>query len=559
MPTETGGQPARRFAAPAPPTDAEVLRRNAVERLKRERHPLEIRQQFGRLIAAGYEGVAEEDMVRLQWYGLYHDKPKVGTFMLRVKVPGGRLAPAQLRVIGGLSRRYGRDEGELTTRQNIQLHWLTLPDLPEVFATLDQAGLNLPGACGDTVRNITGCPVAGLTHDEPFDTSPFVEAAAAFFSGHPAYSDLPRKQKVTIAACPHQCNAPEINCIALVGTRNAAGEPGFGVRVGGGLSTAPRISRDLGVWIPADVAGMLEVLRAITDVWAEDTRYRISRAKARLKFAVDDLGADGYRERVEKRLGRRLPSFRCPAPVPGPQLHLGITAQRQPDRFVLGVPVFLGVCRGTQMEALADLAQACGAGIRLTRQQNLLLTDVPGARVDELRRRLAEIGFPLEGDGLRGAAVGCTGSPLCNYAVGETKSKLAQMVAQLETTFGAAVADLRLHLDGCPHACAQHFVGDIGLQGTSVRRGTEKIEAYDIFLGGGQGAEAAIGRALVRRVPTDVVTEYVGRLVGAYVRERRPGETYRAFFARKGDPALVAIAAGSPSAAEGMEEVPHHG
>ena len=558
MATETGGFPARRSAMPASPSDADILRRNAIERLKRQSHPLEIRHQFDRLIAAGYEAVSEEDIVRLQWYGLYHDKPKVGSFMLRVRVPGGRLSPAQLRVIGGLSRRYGRDEGELTTRQNIQLHWLTLSDLPDVFATLEQAGLNLAGGCGDTVRNITGCPLAGLTQDELFDTSPFVRAAAEFFQGHPQYSNLPRKHKITISACPHQCNAPEINCIALVGARNTAGEPGFAVRVGGGLSTAPRISRDLGVWIPADVETTIEVLRAIIDVWSEDNRYRLSRAKARLKFAVDDLGAEGYRDQVEARLGRRLPSFTCPTAAAGAQHHLGVTPQKEPGRFAVGFPVFLGVFRGTQMEALADLVEGYGGGIRLTRQQNFLLTDVPAARLADVRAQVAAIGFPLEVNGLRGSAIGCTGSPLCNYAVGETKTKLAEMVEQLETTFGAAVEMLRLHLDGCPHACAQHFIGDIGLQGTTLRRGTDTVEAYDIFLRGGQGAEASIGRPLVRRVPTDVVTEHVRRLVDAYLRERQPGESYRAFFERKGDAELVAIAAGSGLRAEVTEEVPHH-
>ena len=528
--------------APAP-TMADVLKRNAIERLKQELHPLEIRQRFDQLIATGYEAVPEEDIVRLQWYGLYHDKPKVGTFMLRVKLPAGEVTPAQLRTIAQLSQRYGRDEAELTTRQNVQLHWLTLTDLPAVFDALERAGLSMAGGCGDTVRNITGCPLSGLDAEELFDTRPFVAAAARFFYGNREYSNLPRKHKITIAACPHQCNAPEINCIALVGTRDAAGRNGFAVRVGGGLSTAPRISRDLGVFVPAEQGEVITVLRAVIDVWSTDLKYRMSRAKARLKFAVDDIGPDGYRQRVEANLGRKLADGIAPPPTPGANFHLGVMAQKDPQRRAVGFPVFLGICRGPQLEAIADLAAEHGAGVRLTRQQNLVLTDLAAESVDTVVARMAEIGLRLDVNGLRGSAIGCTGSPLCNYAVGETKTKLAGIVSHLEARFGEAVSTLRLNLDGCPHACAQHFIGDIGLQGTSLR-GSDggKIEAYDIFVRGGQGAEAAIGRPLVRRVPTNLVTGHVERLVEAYLEGRREGESYRAFFERTEDAAILAIA-----------------
>jgi sulfite reductase beta subunit-like hemoprotein len=203
---------------PKPEPDWElVLKRNPVERIKRDKDPLGIRDELPALIAAGYEAVAEEDIVRLQWWGLYHDKPKIGRFMLRIKLPSGRVSPAQLRAIGEVSERFGRGDAELATRQNVQLHWLELASLPDVFAALDAAGLSTAGGCGDTVRNITGCPVQGLAHDELFDASAVVEEAAAFFYGNPDYTDLPRKHKITISACAHACNAPEINCIALVG------------------------------------------------------------------------------------------------------------------------------------------------------------------------------------------------------------------------------------------------------------------------------------------------------------------------------------------------------
>src|SRR5579863_5572182 len=237
-----------------PPADWDlVLKRNPVERLKREKAPLGIRDELPALIAAGYESVAEEDVVRLQWWGLYHDKPKIGTFMLRVKVPAGQLSATALRTIGEVSNRYGRGDGELSTRQNIQLHWLELARLPEVFADLERSGVTTAGGCGDTVRNITGCPVQGIAADELFDASPTVTAAAELFYGNPAWANLPRKHKYSISACPDRCNAPEINCISLIGAVDDDVE-GFAVLVGGGLSSVPRIARPLGVFVPKEEA-----------------------------------------------------------------------------------------------------------------------------------------------------------------------------------------------------------------------------------------------------------------------------------------------------------------
>src|SRR5215213_9016043 len=304
-----------------PPADWDlVLKRNPVERIKRDKAPLGIRDELPALIAAGYEAVAEEDVVRLQWWGLYHDKPKVGTFMLRVKLPSGHLTPAKLRAIGEVSNRYGKGVGELSTRQCIQLHYLKLSELPNVFADLDAAGITTAGGCGDTVRNITGCPVQGIDADELFDATPIVEAAVDTFYGKPEWSNLPRKHKYTIATCPDRCNAPEINDVALIGAVKD-GREGFAVRVGGGLSSVPRIARDMGVFVAKEDA--IEVLGAITSAWSDDLKYRVSRVKARLKFMVDDIGPEGLRERVEARLGRSLEDFDLPRVTAPPHDHLG--------------------------------------------------------------------------------------------------------------------------------------------------------------------------------------------------------------------------------------------
>src|SRR5690348_11586736 len=303
-----------------------VYERNSVERIKRDTPPLAIRDELPALIADGYERMAEENIVRLQWWGLYHDKPKIGTFMLRVKIPSGILSPAKLRAIGEVSNRYGRGDAELTTRQCIQLHWLELAALPGVFADLEAAGITSAGGCGDTVRNITGCPVSGLAADELFDSSPVVERATAEFYGNPAWANLPRKHKYSIASCPDRCNAPEINCVSLVGVLHK-GLEGYAVLVGGGLASVPRLARDLGVFVPKEEA--VEILGAVTSVWSEDLKYRMSRVKARLKFMVDDVGADGLRERVEAKLGRALERFELLPIDVQPSAHIGVHAQKQ--------------------------------------------------------------------------------------------------------------------------------------------------------------------------------------------------------------------------------------
>ena len=521
-----------------------VLKRNPVERLKREKGPLGMLDELPALIAAGYADVAEEDVVRLKWWGLYHDKPKVGTFMLRIKLAAGRLTAQQLRTIGLLSLEHGKGEAELTTRQNVQLHNLRLDALPDVFDALHAAGLTSLGGCGDTVRAITGCPAAGIAEDELFDVTPVLEEAHRFFTGNPEYVDLPRKHKISISACSSRCNAPEINCISLVGVLRD-GEPGFSVLVGGGLSSVPRIAKDLGVFVRPDEA--IPVLRAILDTWRDDLRWRVSRVKSRMKFMVDALGPEGVREEVERRLGYALPSFALPPIEAEPDDHLG--TRTQPDgRTSLGIPVHLGLLGGARMVALADLLEPLGAEVRITRQQNLLLADVPATAVDGVLTALSALELPLGQGGLRGNGIACTGEPHCNYSVTETKTRLDALIVGLEERFGADAAPLRLHLDGCPHACAQHWVADIGFQGTTARDDEgRRGQAYDVYLRGALGPRAAIARPVFRRVPTGELDELVHGLVGGWLAGRTDGESLRAFLDRTTDDELGRLAGREPA------------
>lgn len=554
-----------------------VLKRNVVERLKREKFPTEIRAEIPHLATLGfeaageedalkrallarrmgtgaaapapdadgqrsaYEVITEEDIVRLQWWGLYHDKPRVGYFMMRIKIPGGILRADQLRTIGRLAEKFGRNYAELATRQNVQLHWIRLNDFEEIFETLEANGLTTAGACGDTVRNITSCPVAGISHDELFDVTPVLKEFADFFYGNREYSDLPRKHKITIAADPTQCNGPDFHCIALVGAIKD-GRPGFAFRVGGGLSSAPRIARDLRMFVPIEES--LAVTRAILDIWREEPRYRLSRVKARMKFMVDELGAEGVRAKVVERIGHDFEDFPAPEPV-GEAVHLGIHEQSQDGRTYIGFPVHQGLVNGPQMQQIADLIEPYRGGFRVTRQQNFVLSGVPAERVEEVIAAVAKIGFPIDVNRIRGLGIGCTGQPLCNFAVASTKTRLDEVITHLETTFGKDVEDLRVQVDGCPHACAQHWIADIGLQGTTPReRGPqgEKLEAYEVYLRGGVGKDPQIGKAVIRRVPAAKVTTYVERLVRKYLEDRNPGERFNEYTRRIDDETLIAVA-----------------
>ncbi len=344
----------------------------------------------------------------------------------------------------------------------------------------------------------------------------------------------------------------EINCISLIGTIHE-GREGFAVLVGGGLSSVPRIAQNMGVFVPKEDAN--EILGAITSVWSEDLRYRVSRVKARLKFMVDDIGAAGVRERVEARLGRKLEDYALPAIHVEPSHHLGVHSQKQPGLSYIGVPVHLGLVTGDQMIAIADLAERFGGDIRLTRQQNFIVTGVPDEQVPEAVAELERIGFSLEINPVRGNSIACTGEPHCNFSVAETKTRLGALIDRLDERFGRDIAELRLHLDGCPHACAQHWVGDLGFQGTTARdEGGVRRQAYDIFVRGGLGPDPAIGRSLFRRVPTDELDSAVEGLIAGWLSKRAADEGFSAFTRRATDEELGAFAGLEPARQRVREE-----
>jgi len=512
---------------------------NKVEEFKKAKDGLDVWPDILRYSKLGYEAITPDDMSRFRWYGIYEQIPKNGHFMMRVKVPGGDLTAQQWRVMGESARDYGRDLADLTTRQNIQFHWLTIEQIPEVILKLESAGLTTVGACGDITRNIAGCPVAGIDPDELYDCREMIHKITEYFKGNREFSDLPRKYKMTLGGCLHQCHQPEINDVGVTAVsryKSGKTEIGFHVRVGGGLSTQPKISQQLDIYVEPDKVP--EVIRAVTAIY-RDYGYRERRNHARLKFLVSDWGAEKFRDTLIQELGwtpeRALPNV-APAAPHGD--HVGVHPQKQPGLHWIGVAVLTGRLNAAMMMAAADISDRyCGGSLRTTNQQNMIFPNIPADDLEEAKAAIRGAGFEWDVLPIRKVAIACTGSEFCNLAITETKLRLHEIVDHLEKEL---VWDepLRINLNGCPNACGQHHIGDIGLQGCLARVDGEQVEAYDISLGGRLGEDAQFTRPIERKVPADKVKYALANLLRAYKSGKLPNENFSGFVDRHTDEEL---------------------
>jgi sulfite reductase beta subunit-like hemoprotein len=480
----------------------------------------------------------------MRWYGAYQQKPNQGHFMLRIKVGGGQLTAAQLREIAALSHDYGRDLGDITTRQNIQLHWLTIKDLPPAIDRLHAAGMTTTGACGDVTRNVVGCPVAGLGVEEVADASQVLKSVEARLLGNRKYSNLPRKFKISVSGCHLGCSQPQINDIGLTAVRHRR-DPRlirYDLRVGGGLSTTPRFARALGVLLEEEE--LPDVCEVIAGIF-RDYGNRENRKRARMKFLVDEWGAAKFLEEIEARLGRNLPPWSDDflPPVISDDDHVGIHPQKEEGLVYVGVPVKVGRVNASQMAAVADAADQFGRGrVRLTNHQNLLLLDIPKDSVDALCSSLAKVGLEVKSSQTRRLLVACTGSEFCNLALTETKEIAAKVVDRFEQTFPSGEG-LRIHLSGCPNSCGQFQTGDIGLTGVTFQKKgeEEKIEAYNVFAGGGYGDNPAFARRLALKVPKEDLPDFLVAVQSNFIKRRVNGETFQQFCSRLSDAEVMAL------------------
>ncbi len=529
---------------------------NEIEQWKLARHPLEIADAI--IDTYSKEGPAAiakvpGEVERLKWAGIYPQKQGGDAFMMRVKVPGGFLTAPQAREIGVAadafgegpdgteSRVFGSRYADLTTRQTVQIHWLRIEDIPRIWRRFAAVGLTTVQACGDSSRNVLCCPVSGVDAAEAFDALPIARAVSGFFTGNREYANLPRKFKISVTGCVEDCAQAEINDIGLWPARAADGTLGFNLLVGGGLSDGERMASDVDVFVEQGQA--VEVTRAIAQLFGE-LGNRENRGLARMRYLVQELGPEGFREELAARARFDL--------VPsGVELtrryrgdHVGVHAQKEDGVFYVGCSVPVGRMNGIELVEAARLAETYGDGtLRIGTDQNLVLTGVHGDRLDALLAEDLLVKYsPFPGPFTRGA-VACTGSEFCRYAIVETKERAVKWARFLDAQLAGepvgvppvhgaptpARADagiIRMHFSGCSASCAQPQIADIGLRGEVAHVGDHLSEAVDIGLGGSLGADAGFLDWVEHARPVTEVPDALLRVVRRYQAERREDEPF---------------------------------
>jgi sulfite reductase (ferredoxin) len=528
---------------------------NKNEENKRNDDGLNVRQRILDIYSRyGFDSIDPADLRgRFRWYGLYTqrrpgiDGGKTAVlepeelddryFMLRIRIDGGQLSNDQLRVIADISRRYARSTADVTDRQNIQLHWVQIEDVPAIWDALEAVGLSTTEACGDTPRVILGCPLAGLDADEIIDATPEIAAIGQQYIGDSAFSNLPRKFKSSISGCAAQCAIHEINDVAFVGVLNEAGDAGYDLWVGGGLSTNPMIGRRLGAFVPPGQVS--EVWAGVTGLF-RDYGYRRLRHRARIKFLVADWGPEKFREVLEKEyLGYALPDGPAPAAPPhGIRDHVGVHQQRDGNYYVGFAPT-VGRLSGDMLDVIAGLAAEYGSGrVRTTTEQKMVILDVPPDRTEELVAALDQAGLPARPSAFRRHTMACTGIEFCKLAIVETKARAADLIAELERRLPGFDSPVTINVNGCPNSCARIQTADIGLKGSLVTGpdGTQ-VEGFQVHLGGalggGDGSGSGFGRKLRGlKTTAEDLPGYVERVLRRFQAGRDPGESFAAWTAR---------------------------
>jgi sulfite reductase (ferredoxin) len=561
----------------APPAkEVKETKAQRSERLKLAKNPWEAWDEVREYAKQGRESVLPEwTGLYFKWWGVYTQGDGLGVtggvggegkatefFMMRIGLPNGLLTSHQLRVIGGLTKKYARNLADITTRQNIQLHWLTISALVEVTDALTEIGLTPKGACGDVVRNVTGCPIAGLDHHELIDASPLAVEIAHFLTANPEFYNLPRKFKISVTGCPLWCSYPEINDVALTAIKRGE-EIGYTLRVGGGLSTEPHIAVRIPAFIPQSKA--LEVVTAVVEIFKEQSALRENRTRARIKYLFMRHGwtAETMLEAIEAKLGYKLdPSPVSEDIVPDDVYrdHIGVTPQKQSGLSAVGASVMGGRLSGDQLEALADLAEKHGDGqLRATIMQNILVVNVKNENVRALIADLHALDLRVEVSPFWRGAVACTGTEFCKLAIAETKAFSKWLTAEMEERLPGFDQQIKLHVTGCTNSCGQSWIADIGLEGKKIKKDGKSVDAFYFCVGGAVGKNANIARQIGYRAAAEDCPEAIERLLRGYLAVREPGEDLRAYFARTSDEELRAQLNGAVVAAVERDPAPAGG
>jgi ferredoxin-nitrite reductase len=515
---------------------------NKVEKIKLQRHPLEVQQSvidtYSKDLSAMDDVPGEVE--RLKWVGVYPQKQGGDAFMMRVKVPGGVLTPEQTKVIGKIAvdfangpipnPHFGNNFLDLTTRQDVQMHWIKMENVPEIWRRLEEAGITTVQACGDSARNVLCCPVSGLDHEEVIDAYPVAQAISDYFTGNREYANLPRKFKMSVTGCLEDCAQAEINDIGMLPARLEDGTIGFNLRVGGGLSDGPRMASDIDVFVRPEEA--VEITRGIAQVFGE-LGDRENRWTARMRYLVQRIGPEAFREELQKRVSVEL----TPA---GEDLtkhyrgdHVGVHAQKD-GLYYVGLNVPVGRMSGEQFAEAGRLAEKYGSEVRLATDQNLVITGVPEDRIDELLTEpLLERYSPNPGAFERGV-VACTGSEFCRFGIVETKIRAVEWAREMDERVGDVGQEaVRMHFSGCSASCAQPQIGDIGFRGETAKTQTSIVEGVDIGLGGSLGRDAAFIDWVAGAKPTDEVPDALVSVFETFKEEARGGERFHEWARRK--------------------------
>jgi sulfite reductase (ferredoxin) len=539
-----------------------------VERLKREKNAWEHFDEIRAFARQGHASIPPE------WLGTYFRSWGVYTqgdgggvvggkngegkatpfFMVRIRVPNGLLSSRQARTIADLAERHARGVADITVRQNFQFHWVTIESLPEVLETLWRVGLSTTGACGDVVRNITGCPLAGFDAHEYCDASPLATELNGQLGGNSEFYNLPRKFKVSITGCQSWCTYPEINDVGLTAVtrkRVHGDEVGFSLRVAGGLSTDPHLGVRLNAFVRWEQA--VPVVRGVAELFRQSEVLRQNRERARLKFLFLQHGwtADSFLAELQDRLGFALdPAEPEELPSDIHRDHVGVHAQKQPGFSYVGANVLRGRIAPEQLRTAADLSDRYADGhLRNTIMQNLLIVNVPNQHASRVAGELTTVGLPVRASAFARGTVACTGSEFCKLALTETKSFARWLTEELDQRLPGFQEQLKLHITGCPNSCGQHWIADIGIEGKKIKQDGRMIDAYYFCVGGSVGEFASIARPVGYRCAASDVPDAIERLLREFNEQRAPGENLRRFFARHSNDQIRGLLAGDLVAA----------
>jgi ferredoxin-nitrite reductase len=515
------------------------------ERIKLEKNPLAMWDDIAANAAAGRfpEG---DDVFRYKAHGLFYVAPVQDAFMLRCRIPGCMLTAHQFRGLARLAEQYGGGYADITTRGNIQIREIGARHALDILTGLYDIGLTSKGAGADNLRNITASPTSGFDPQELYDVRPLARAMHHYILNSPVLYGLPRKFNIAFdsgGAVSVAADTNDLGFMAVQVGEDPGVEPGVYFRIElGGITGHGAFAQDTGFMVRPEQC--IAAAAAIVCVYLENGD-RTNRKKARLKYVLDEWGVQRFMDEVQARLAFPLIAFpreQCePRPPVVRHSHIGFHPQCQEGRSYVGVVVPVGRMQADQMHHLADLAERYGSGdLRLTVFQNLIIPDVREEYGEALKWEIRSIGFYYETASVRSGLVACTGNAGCPFANANTKAHARELGDYLEETVPLD-QPINIHFTGCPHSCAQHYCGDIGLLGTKVKAGGESREGYHIVLGGGMDQDQGLGREMFTSVPATDVPPLIAGVLNAYLRERRGTESFVAFTRRHSKEELLTL------------------